>query len=72
MLALISKLSSFNQFPIIMQIFTTVITTFIFNEHGNLSQELSIQGNILTMHEQDRLYPYLYDLGRLVCSTKRH
>ena len=55
MLMLISKFSSLDKLTIIMQIFTIVITTFVFDGRANLSQESSTHVNTLTTHQQDRL-----------------
>ena len=55
MLVIFSKLSYLNELTIIMQIFTIVITTFIFGGPSNLSQESTTQVNSIATRQQDKL-----------------
>ena len=52
--------------------FPTVITTFVCDGPSNLSQESTTCVNTITMHQQDMLYPLLYDLSCHVCSNSIH
>ena len=46
-----------------MQIFTTIITTFVFGGPSNLSQEKITHVNTIATHQQDKLYPLFTCFG---------